>query len=165
MALVWYQKAVDVDPSYALPYNNMSTIYQARADYYKAIECLKKAVENHSTYTLAYTNLGICYLKVEMYQDAFNALAMAKEILPTDNNNLSAGNKTFLKDTLEKFDKEGEMWRRTGSIGLKQKEQLQSLIKSFEGNFKLVYSTATAFKRKDELVLKPGLLNVINLIH
>lgn len=100
MALVWYQKAVEVDPSYALPYNNMSTIYQTRQDYYKAIECLKKAVENHSTYTLAYTNLGICYLKVEMYQDAFNALAMAKEILPTDNNNLSAGNKNFLKETL-----------------------------------------------------------------
>lgn len=100
-----------------------------------------------------------------MYQDAFNALAMAKEILPTDNNNLSAGNKTFLKETLDQFDKEGEMWRRTGSIGLKQKEQLQSLIRSFEGNFRQVYSTSAVFKRKDELVLKPGLLNIINLIH
>jgi len=32
-----------------------------------------------------------------MYVEAFNAFEKAKEILPTDNNNLSEGNKAFLK--------------------------------------------------------------------
>ena len=73
--------------------------------------------------------------------------------------------KKIFKETIEEFDKEGEMWRKTGSIGPKEREQLRLLIKSFEGNFKQVYSTSTAFKRKDELVLKPGVLTVVNLIH
>jgi hypothetical protein len=57
-------------------------------------------VENLSTYTLANANLAICYLKLDKFQDAFNAFARAKESLPTDNNNLSEGNKTFLKENL-----------------------------------------------------------------
>jgi hypothetical protein len=32
-------------------------------------------------------------------------MARAKEIFATDNNNLSESNKTFLKETLEQFDK------------------------------------------------------------
>jgi hypothetical protein len=49
---------------------------------------------------LALANLGICYLKLQNYRDAFNAMARAKEMLATDNNHLSASNKTFLKETL-----------------------------------------------------------------
>ena len=39
-----------------------------------------------------------------MYQDAFTAFARAKELLPTDNNDLSKENKIFLKENLDKFD-------------------------------------------------------------
>ena len=55
--------------------------------------------------------MGVCCLKVGKFREAFNALETAKECLPTDNNNLSKGNKDFLKETLSKFDKEGETWR------------------------------------------------------
>jgi hypothetical protein len=54
---------------------------------------------------------------MEMYQDAFTAFAKAKEILPTDNNGLSQGNRAFLNENISKFDKEGDNWRKTGSIG------------------------------------------------
>ncbi len=60
--------------------------------------------------------MGVCYLKIENYREAFNSMERAKECLPTDNNNLSAGNKTFMNETLEKFDKEGESWRQNGCI-------------------------------------------------
>jgi hypothetical protein len=53
---------------------------------------------------------------------------------------LSAGNKAFLKESIAKFDKEGDLWRKMGSIGPEQKKQLQDLIKSFEENFKMLYS-------------------------
>jgi len=43
-------------------------------------------------------------------------MARSKEMLATDNNNLSASNKTFLKETLDKFDKEGEQWRQNGIV-------------------------------------------------
>ena len=49
--------------------------------------------------------MGLCYLKLEMYIEAFEAFQKAKQILPTDNNNLSEGNKAFLKSSIEKFDK------------------------------------------------------------
>ncbi len=73
------------------------------------------------TYTLAYTNMGICLLQLEKYQDAFNAFKRAKELLPTDNNNLSQGNKDFLKKNLDNFEKEGDKWLKTGSIDAEQK--------------------------------------------
>ena len=61
--------------------------------------------------------MGLCYLQLEMFNQAFDAFEKAKEILPTDNNNLSEGNKTFLQSNIEKFDKQGDKWRKTGSIG------------------------------------------------
>ncbi len=60
--------------------------------------------------------MAICYLKQQMYQDAFTAFARAKELLPTDNNDLSKENQIFLKENLDKFDIEGERWRKSGSI-------------------------------------------------
>jgi hypothetical protein len=51
--------------------------------------------------------MGVCYLKINNFREAFNAMARAKETLPTDNNNLSESNKSFLKDTLDQFDREG----------------------------------------------------------
>ncbi len=85
-------------------------------NYEEAIKCYKKAIEFLSTYTLALANLGVCYLKLSNYRDAFNAMARAKEILATDNNNLSESNKSFLKETLDQFDKEGEIWRQNGFV-------------------------------------------------
>ena len=99
--------------------------------------------------------MAVCYLKLQRYQDAFTALARAKEILPTDNNNLSEGNKLFLKENLDLFDKEGEKWRKTGSIDPAQKENLQKLIQSFEGNFKQLYSTSASKGVSDKKALKP----------
>ncbi len=49
--------------------------------------------------------MGICYLNQHQYQDAFNAFARAKELLPSDNNGLTEGNKGFLKENIDKFDK------------------------------------------------------------
>jgi hypothetical protein len=45
-----------------------------------------------------------------------------------------------LKENLELFDKEGEKWRKTGSIDPSQKDKLRELIKSFESNFKQLYT-------------------------
>lgn len=111
-----YKKALEVNPRYSYAYNNLGNIYKNRQEFNKAIECYKGAVANLSTYTLAFANLAICYLKTNQYQDAFAAFARAKEILPTDNNNLSEANKNFLRENLDLFDKEGEKWRKTGSI-------------------------------------------------
>jgi tetratricopeptide (TPR) repeat protein len=88
-AIIWYKKATETNPRYSYAYNNLGNIYKNRTEYIKAVDCYENAVKNLSTYTLAYANMAICLLQLERYQDAFNAFKRAKELLPTDNNNLS----------------------------------------------------------------------------
>ena len=161
----YYRKALEVNPRYSYAYNNLGNIYKNRQEYNKAIECYRGAVANLSTYTLAFANLAVCLLKTEQYQDAFAAFARAKEMLPTDNNNLSDSNKKFLRENLEKFDKEGEKWRKTGSISNDQQEALRSLIRSFEANFKQLYSSQAEGHASDQKALKPQVLEIVNLLY
>lgn len=115
-AIHWYKKAIEVNPRYSYAYNNLGNIYKTQLKYEEAIKCYKKAVQFLSTYTLALVNMGVCYLKLENYREAFNAMERAKECIATDNNNLSAANKSFMNDALQNFEKEGESWRQNGCI-------------------------------------------------
>ena len=160
-----YKKALEVNPRYSYAYNNLGNIYKNRQEYNKAIECYKGAVANLSTYTLAFANLAICYLKTNQYQDAFTAFARAKEMLPTDNNNLSESNKAFLRENLELFDKEHEQRRKTGPISQEHQAALKRLIKSFEANFKQLYSSSAAGEASDQKALKPQVLEIVNILH
>ena len=45
-------------------------------------------------------NLGVTYLKVQNYREAFNAISRAMELLEVNKKDLSAGNITFLTQTL-----------------------------------------------------------------
>jgi len=117
-------QGIEINPRYSYAYNNLGNIYKNQRNYEEAIKCYKKAVEFLSTYTLALANMGVCYLKIKNYREAFNALERAKEILPTDNNNLSESNKSFLKDTIDQFDKEGEIWRQNGFVTQELKSHL-----------------------------------------
>ena len=164
-AATWYKKAIEANPRYSYAYNNLGNIYKNRQEYSKATECYRNAVENLSTYTLAYANMAICLLQLERYQEAFSAFKRAKDLLPTDNNNLSEANKTFLRTNLENFDKEGEKWRKTGSINSEQKEALKSLIKSFESNFNKLYSGTASLSVSDAKALKAEILQIVNLIY
>ena len=100
-AIEWYKKAIAANPRYSYAYNNLGNIYKTQQRFEEAITCYKSAVEHLSTYSLALTNLGVCYLKIGEKREAFNVLERAKECLPTDNNNLSKGNKDFLNKTLK----------------------------------------------------------------
>jgi tetratricopeptide (TPR) repeat protein len=106
-AIKWYKKAIDTNPRESSTFYSLGWIYKNRQEYSKAVECFRKSVEKHSTNTIAYANMGICLLHLEKYQDAFNAFKRAKELLPTDNNDLSKDNKNFLKEKLEEFDRDG----------------------------------------------------------
>lgn len=103
----WYNMAIEANKRYSYAYNNLANILKDELKYEEAIEHYKNAIKYNSTYTLALTNMAVCYLKIGKYREAFNAMEVAKECLPHDNNNLSAGNKSFLNENIAKFDKEG----------------------------------------------------------
>ena len=73
--------------------------------YEKALEYYRQAVQHLSTYTLAFVNMAVCYERLENYTEAHRYFKRAKEVLPTDNNNLSESNKTFINDSINRFEK------------------------------------------------------------
>jgi tetratricopeptide (TPR) repeat protein len=162
-AIEWYKKAIEVNPRYSYALNNLGNIYKTRLQYEEAIKCYKQAVEHLSTYTLCLANMGVCYLKLGNYREAFNAMERAKECLPTDNNNLSAGNKGFLTETLAKFEVEGESWRENGCITAAQREKLRNLINCFERKF-----IANDHQEKEPVsvdkVFKKEILEIVKLV-
>jgi hypothetical protein len=52
---------------------------------------------------------------MEMEEDAFNAYKRAKDLLPTDDN-ITETNRAWLRQLFQKFERENEKWKKTGSI-------------------------------------------------
>jgi tetratricopeptide (TPR) repeat protein len=67
-----YQKAVELDPSYAIAYNDLGIIYEANGLNDKAEESYLKCIELDPAYLSAYSNLAILYEnKRDLEQSAF----------------------------------------------------------------------------------------------
>lgn len=60
-AIVFYQKAVQVDPSYAVAYNDLGVVYEAKGLIERAQESYLKAIELDPNYLSAYSNLALFY--------------------------------------------------------------------------------------------------------
>ena len=61
MAISFYQKAVAMDPGYAVVYNDLGVIYEAAGSLPQAEESYLKAVNIDPDYLSAYTNLALLY--------------------------------------------------------------------------------------------------------
>jgi len=60
-ALSLYQKAIELDPSYAVAYNDLGVLYEAMGDLSRAQECYLKSVKIDPDYLSACSNLAIFY--------------------------------------------------------------------------------------------------------
>jgi len=60
-ALSFYQKAVEMDPAYAVAYNDLGVLYDAKGMLDKAEENYLKAVSINPNYLSTYTNLALLY--------------------------------------------------------------------------------------------------------
>ncbi|MCK4519831.1 MAG: tetratricopeptide repeat protein [Candidatus Omnitrophica bacterium] len=71
-ALVYYQKAVILDPQYAQAYNDLGIVYETLGDNDRALEMYKKVLKIDPEYLPAYTNLAFIYeRKGDMENAAF----------------------------------------------------------------------------------------------
>jgi len=61
MALVLYQKAVELDPRYAVAYNDLGVIYEAKGMIDRAEENYLKAIKINPDFLSAYSNLAFFY--------------------------------------------------------------------------------------------------------
>ncbi len=81
-ALEYYEKALEVDPSYAEAINNIGTVYYAQKRHKKAIKCYQEALE-HAPYSASiYSNLGTAHFARKKYDEAFAAYQKALELDP-----------------------------------------------------------------------------------
>ncbi|HAJ56969.1 MAG TPA: hypothetical protein DCL35_04285 [Candidatus Omnitrophica bacterium] len=62
-ALVYYQKAMELDPTLAVAYNDAGVIYEAKGWNDRAKQAYGKAIQTDSTLASAYYNLGSVYEK------------------------------------------------------------------------------------------------------
>jgi len=60
-AMNLYQKAIELDPAYAVAYNDLGVIYEAKGFVDRAEESYLKAVKIDPSYLSAYTNLALLY--------------------------------------------------------------------------------------------------------
>ncbi len=85
LAILHYQKALELDIAEAIKlpaYNNLGNLYQAQANFGKAIACYEKLLESAPDFATAYFNLGVARKSVYDFTGAIAAYMHALEINP-----------------------------------------------------------------------------------
>lgn len=84
-AMTFYQKASEIDPSYAVAYNDMGIIYEARGSTGLAEENYLKALTVDPNFLSAYTNLALLYENLRNFDKAAYYWQKRAEMgVPTD---------------------------------------------------------------------------------
>ena len=79
-AINFYNKALDISPSWPLIYANLSVCYNKIGNYDKGIALGKKTIELDSTLVFGYYNLGDAFLKTKKIDSALQIYNKALEI-------------------------------------------------------------------------------------
>ena len=81
-AVVVCQRAIELDPDYAAPWNGLGNVYNSLKDYDKAIEAYRKAIEVDPDYAYPWSGLGTVYKDLKDYDKAIEAYRKAIELDP-----------------------------------------------------------------------------------
>jgi tetratricopeptide (TPR) repeat protein len=79
-AIVDFDGAIDIDPQFALAYNNLGAVFIDLGDYDQAIVDCTKAIELEPGYAVAYHNRGRAYHKIGDHEQAIADLGKALEL-------------------------------------------------------------------------------------
>lgn len=69
-AMVYYQKSVETDPTYAEPVINIALHYQIKKDYFNALKHYKHAMTLNEPHPEMFNNLGLLHYRREVYDKA-----------------------------------------------------------------------------------------------
>jgi tetratricopeptide (TPR) repeat protein len=82
LAIEYYQKAIDLNPNYAVAYCNMGAAYSDLNNYREAIRCCQKAIDLEPNYADAYCNMGSAYIPLQDYRKAIQYFQKAIDLNP-----------------------------------------------------------------------------------
>ncbi|MDR0872954.1 MAG: tetratricopeptide repeat protein [Prevotellaceae bacterium] len=86
IALSYYTKAINLNPTYAKAYNSAGNIYNRERLFELSVPFLQSAIKLDSTYVMAYANLGIAYTELENYPQAAQVFQKALDLDINSNN-------------------------------------------------------------------------------
>ncbi|MCB9317215.1 MAG: tetratricopeptide repeat protein, partial [Lewinellaceae bacterium] len=67
---VYLEKAIEIAPEWAIPYNNLGIYYRSIKDLEKAESCFRKAIELAPYFSHPYLNIGLNYADQKKYHEA-----------------------------------------------------------------------------------------------
>jgi|GEM_PF-5007056 len=79
-AIKIFEEVIEINPRYAVAYNNLGASYYRLKKYDKAIEAFKKAISLKENYIKAYINLATSYFWKGKYISAYRYYLKAKRI-------------------------------------------------------------------------------------
>ena len=81
-AIEHYNKAIEIKPDYADPYNNLGLTLKGLGRHKEAIQSYNKAIEIQPNYAEAHNNLGNVLNDLEKYEDSIESYNKAIELKP-----------------------------------------------------------------------------------
>ena len=79
-AIVYFNKAIEINPRYAEAYNSRGYVFRKRGQYEKAISDCNKAIEINPRYAEAYNNRGLAYYYIRAYDKAWDDVHEAQNL-------------------------------------------------------------------------------------
>jgi Tfp pilus assembly protein PilF len=80
--IVFYTKAIEMDPKYAPAYNNRGNVYFDKNEYELALKDYNRAIAIKPDYVIAYSNRGRLYFAKNEYEKALSDLNKVIELKP-----------------------------------------------------------------------------------
>ena len=135
MALDCFQRAIEINNKYPIPYLNIGYYYSdVKKDYKKAIEYYQKALEIDSTFTLSLTNQALSYWRLNQFEESKQCCFKALKI---DSNDAYAWTRLaiiyasmkkndsalyFYKRAINVDSSDGNSWNNLGNFYFDQKK-------------------------------------------
>lgn len=102
-AIRLYTESIQLNPKYAVVYNDRGYSYHELKQYNLAIEDFNKAIELDPQYSYPYNNRGRSYARLNNYEQAISDYNKAIQINPNSGN--AYNNRGYLYDDLKEYDK------------------------------------------------------------
>lgn len=142
-ALIYFKKAIEIDPNYKSAYNYLARIYTNKGQKDEAGKILQRCIDKGINDALVYFNLAKLFMGKKKMDEAISLLKKATEINQQDNNNLNLRAEMFYI-LGEAYMEKGEMFKAIDvfkkSLGINPKhlELYARLANLYEktGNFK-----------------------------
>ena len=125
-AIVYHEKALDLNPQYGDAWVNLGIVYRIIEEYDKAEECYNKAIAIDPEYPELYISLGALYIYQDKPQEAATALEKAIELGP--GKAVAHSNYALALATVGRFEEADASLKKAVTLGYENGPSIQARI-------------------------------------